>query len=119
MRSCTICGTPLLSDPANILLVAESVGKIIGFAWANWLVRLARERQHLFLHEIEVDARHQRKGNGRELMNALLSEADSRKAEVFVLTNHSNPGAVSFYKSLGGVPKYGDDLLSLHSWFSL
>jgi ribosomal protein S18 acetylase RimI-like enzyme len=106
----------LLSDPANILLVAESAGKVIGFAWAHGLGRLAQERQHLFQYEIEVDARHQRKGCGRELMNALLSEADSRQAEVFVLTNHSNPGAVSFYKSLGGVPKNGDDLLFVYPY---
>jgi hypothetical protein len=37
----------LLSDPANILLVAESAGETVGFAWAHWLGRLARERQHL------------------------------------------------------------------------
>jgi ribosomal protein S18 acetylase RimI-like enzyme len=109
-----LCG--VLSDPANILLVAESAGKVFGFAWAHWLVRLARESQHLLLYEIEVDARHQRKGIGRELMNAILSEANSKQAEVFVFTNHSNPGAVSFYKSLGGVPKNGDDLLFVYPY---
>lgn len=104
----------LLSDPANVLLVAQNAGETVGFAWAHWLGRLPREQQHLFLYEIEVDARYQRKGFGSALMNAILSEATLRQADVFVFTNHSNVGAVLFYKSLGGVAKNGDDLLFVY-----
>jgi len=106
----------LLSDSANVLLVAELAAQVVGFAYAHWLDRLARERQHLFLYEIEVDSRHQRKGIGRELMNAILVEARSKQADVFVFTNHSNARAVSFYESMGGVAKNGDDLLFVYQY---
>jgi ribosomal protein S18 acetylase RimI-like enzyme len=97
-------------------LVAELAAQVVGFAYAHWLDRLARESQHLFVYEIEVDARHRRKGIGRALMNAILAEAGSKQADVFVFTNHSNAGAVSFYESMGGVAKNGDDLLFVYPY---
>ncbi len=104
----------LLSDPANVLLVAELAAQVVGFVYAHWLDRLAHERQHLFLYEIEVDARHRRKGIGRELMNTILAEARSKQADVFLFTNQSNAVAVSFYESMGGTVKNGDDLLFVY-----
>jgi len=99
-----------------MLLVAESAGETIGFAWAHWLDRLSRDRQHLFLYELEVDGEHQRQGVDRSLTNALLCEAGSRKADVFAFTSHSNSGAALFYESLGGKVKNGDDLLLVYPY---
>lgn len=101
----------LLADPANVLVVAEHDGELAGFAWAHWLGRLRVERRHLFVYEIEVAEGHRRRGIGRRLMTSLLAEARAERADAFVLTNRSNPGAVRFYTELGGTVKNGDDLL--------
>lgn len=106
----------LLADSSNLLLVAEAAGEVIGFVWAHWLDRLARERKHMFLYEIEVAPPHRRKGVGTELMAAVFSEARSSRADVFLFTNHSNPGAVRFYRHLGGTAKNGDDLLFVYPY---
>jgi aminoglycoside 3-N-acetyltransferase I len=104
----------LLSNPTNLLLVAEAGGEAVGFVWAHWLGRLTEERERLFLYEIEVAPEHRRRGVGTQLMHAVLLEARSRGSVVFLLTNRSNAEAVSFYKQLGGTVKNGDDVLFVY-----
>jgi hypothetical protein len=38
------CLEGLLAEPANLLLVAETSGEVIGFVWAHWLDRLGWSR---------------------------------------------------------------------------
>lgn len=52
-----------------------------------------------------------RQGIGSQLVRALLHQAASAGSDVFLLTNYSNAAAVSFYESLGGQARNGDDLL--------
>ena len=104
----------LLSDQANLLFVAEGETQVVGFVWAHWLARLRMDRQHLFVYEVEVAGDHRRQGIGTKLMQAVLAEASSEGADVFLFTNHSNEAAVAFYTALGGRVKYGDDLLIVY-----
>ena len=66
----------------------------------------------MFIYEIEVAPKHQRKGIGTALINFVLDIVRKEKMySAFVFTNHSNEGAVAFYKSTGAVIENGDDLL--------
>ena len=103
-----------LSDPANLLIVAERDGQPLGFVWAHWLDRLRPERKHLFVYEIEVDPDHRRRGVGTALMRAVLDAAEARAADVFLFTNRSNEAAVAFFAGLGGRVENGDDLLFVY-----
>jgi len=101
----------ILASARNVLLVAEVEAAPVGFVWAHWIDRLRLEERQLFLYEIEVAPEHRRRGIGTRLVRALLAQAASAGSDAFVLTNRSNPGAVAFFKGLGGVTKRGDDLL--------
>jgi ribosomal protein S18 acetylase RimI-like enzyme len=102
----------LLSDPANLLLVAEAEDAVVGFIWAHWLDRIRLERKQLFIYEIEVDSNFRRRGAGARLLGTAITMARERAADTFVLTNRSNEAAVALYRHLGGVIKgAGDDLM--------
>ena len=105
----------ILDNVANLLLVAEESGKVIGFLFAHWIDRLPVEQRQLFIYEIEVALEHRRKGAASALVSAALGYARARGARSFVFTNHSNPAATGLYRKLGGKAKNGDDLLFVFS----
>ncbi len=101
----------LLSRSANLLLVAEHQGSVIGFLFAHFIDRLRLATPQLFIYELEVAAEHRRKGVALALMSSALKAAAARGIDAFVFTNHSNAAAIALYRKLGGVAKNGDDLL--------
>jgi len=105
----------VLASAANLLLVAEDVGCLLGFLFAHWIDRLPSEAHQLFIYEVEVTEKHRRAGVGFALLTKALACARERNARAFVLTNHSNPAAAALYRKAGGVVKNGDDVLFVFS----
>ena len=101
-----------LSNPANYLIVAEAEGNLAGFLLAYALERMKEDSHKMFIYEIEVVEGFRRKGVGTALINSVLGIVRREKMmSAFVFTNHSNKGAVEFYKSTGAEIENGDDLL--------
>jgi ribosomal protein S18 acetylase RimI-like enzyme len=105
-----------LADPRHFVIVAEIGGEPVGFLLAYRLERMDRPSAKLFIYEIEVAEPHRRKGIGTSLIHSIL-EIVRREGlmNAFVLTNHSNEGAVAFYKNTGGRIEKGDDLMFVYS----
>jgi ribosomal protein S18 acetylase RimI-like enzyme len=88
------------SKIANILLVAEENGKLIGFLWANLVT-------HGFLRfgnieELFVKRAFRHKGVGRSLAEAAMRRFRELQADVvFVSTGRNNKRAMKFYRRLG------------------
>jgi ribosomal protein S18 acetylase RimI-like enzyme len=104
-----------LADPRHFVIVAEIGGEPVGFLLAYRLERIDRPSAKMFIYEIEVEEAHRRKGIGTSLIGAIL-EIVRRDGlmNAFVLTNHTNEGAVAFYKSTGGQIGNGDDLMFVY-----
>ncbi|HKO05287.1 MAG TPA: GNAT family N-acetyltransferase [Candidatus Acidoferrales bacterium] len=104
-----------LADPRHFVIVAETGGEPVGFLLAYRLERMDRPSAKMFIYEIEVAEAHRRKGMGTSLIGA-IREIVRREGlmNAFVLTNHSNEGAVAFYKSTGGRIENGDDLMFVY-----
>ena len=102
-----------LADPATYLIVAELDAEIAGFVLTYELRRMKQDDSvKMFIYEIEVAAKHQRKGVGTALINHVRDIVREKKMySAFVFTNYSNEGAVAFYKSTGAIIENGDDLL--------
>jgi len=104
-----------LANPANYLVVAHAEGQLAGFLLAYALERLKEESHKMFIYEIEVTEGYRRKGVGTTLINYVRDIVRRKKmVSVFVFTNHSNEGAVAFYKSTGAEVESGDDLLFVY-----
>lgn len=75
------------------------VGALTGFV----LPHTQHERWELFIYDVAVDPRHQRRGVGRALLDATRSLARRRGATVvFVLADDEDTHALDFYSALGG-----------------
>ena len=61
------------------------------------------ERGDYFLWRLMIDARHQRRGYGREAMNRLIDRIKSSSNARVLLLSHlrANTGAGRFYRKLG------------------
>jgi ribosomal protein S18 acetylase RimI-like enzyme len=104
-----------LANPTNYLVVAEVDNQLAGFLLAHALPRLKQPSYKMFIYEIEVDRAHQRKGIGSALIQFISGIVRQQKMiNGFVFTNHSNKGAVEFYKSTGGRIANGDDLMFVY-----
>jgi ribosomal protein S18 acetylase RimI-like enzyme len=104
-----------LSNPANYLIVAEVENKLAGFLLAHRLERLKEESFKLFIYEIDVDKKFQRRGIGTALIEfAKNIVRQERMLNAFVFTSYSNAGAVEFYKSTGAKIENGDDLMFVY-----
>lgn len=102
-----------LANAAHYLIVAEVEGNLAGFLMAYVLQRMKEDDSaKMFIYEIEVAPRYQRKGVGTALITYIREVVRREKMySSFVFTNYSNKGAVEFYKSTGGIIENGDDLL--------
>jgi ribosomal protein S18 acetylase RimI-like enzyme len=105
----------VLANDANVLLVAEDGGDLVGFLFAHWIDRLYVQREQLFIYEVEVVADHRRTGVGSGLLSTALAFARERQTRTFVFTNQSNTAAVALYRKAGGIAENGDDLLFVFS----
>ena len=106
----------LLSNAANYLFAAHVDGRPAGFLFAHRLERLKEESYKLFVYEVDVAAAYRRMGIGMALMERVKMTVENESMIcAFVFTDYRNRGAVEFYKSTGGVPENGDDLMFVYS----
>ncbi|MEU7369176.1 cyclophane-containing RiPP N-acetyltransferase HaaN [Streptomyces hygroscopicus] len=88
---------------ASALLVEDEAGGLAGLAAYSFLWPAAGSSHSLFLKELYVRDTLCRQGVGARLMNELPALAAARPgcSRVEWMTDHDNPGARAFYKSLG------------------
>ncbi|MGW1496157.1 cyclophane-containing RiPP N-acetyltransferase HaaN [Streptomyces sp. NPDC002402] len=93
-------GSPPL---ASALLVEDETGQIVGLAVYSFLWPAAGSSHSLFLKELYVRGARRRQGVGALLMAELHAIAAARSAcnRVEWMTDHDNPNARAFYRSLG------------------
>ncbi len=91
-----------LADPRTLLFVADDGGTPVGWLYAYELVR-PEGRRAMLLYELEVAPEARRRGHGRALLEALLTEARARgHLRVWVLTEPDNEAAAALYAATGG-----------------
>ncbi|KQX51504.1 MULTISPECIES: cyclophane-containing RiPP N-acetyltransferase HaaN [unclassified Streptomyces] len=88
---------------ASALLVEGEAGDIVGLAAYSFLWPAAGSTHSLFLKELYVRDTLRRQGIGARLMDELRALAAARPGcgRVEWMTDHDNPAARAFYKSLG------------------
>jgi ribosomal protein S18 acetylase RimI-like enzyme len=104
-----------LADSRHYFIAVSSRNRWLGYALAYELPHPRRRAGAMFLYSIDVAKKYRRKGVGSLLIKFLKEVAASRGlTEIFVFTNHSNRGAVAFYKRTGGIIENGDDLMFVY-----
>jgi len=99
-----------LKDDRHYLLAALAEGLPIGFILAYRLQRVDREQDMMFFYEINVDARHRKKGIGTALISKLKELCKQENIlKMFVLTNRTNTAAYNLYAKTGAVAETADD----------
>ena len=97
-------GELFLSDKNNLLLLAFEDKKPVGFLIAHRLQRFDNRKAEVLLYEIGVHPNYRRKGIGKSLINEVKKWAvEVNAAEVWVLTEKTNPIAMKLYQSVGGI----------------
>jgi len=92
-----------LANPANVLVVAEADGVVVGMATGIAYIHPDKPLS-LFINEVGVSARHQRRGIGRRLIAAILHRGRQLGCrEAWVATEVSNAAARALYEATGGV----------------
>ncbi len=104
-----------LTNPLNLLIVAEIEGHLAGFLLAHALPRLKQESYKMFIYEIDVAEAYRRRKVGTALINYIRDFVKrERMMNAFVFTSYSNAGAVEFYRNTGGKIVNGDDLMFVY-----
>ena len=91
-----------LGDPRHHIAVAVKNGVVVGFASGVHYVHPDKPAQ-LWVNEVGVAPRLQRRGIGKRVMAALLEVGRALGcSEAWVLTDRSNAAARALYLSVGG-----------------
>ena len=91
-----------LRDPRHHLAVALEDGSVVGFASGVHYVHPDKPPE-LWINEVGVAPTHQRRGLGRQLLQALFARARELGCrEAWVLTSPANGAAIRLYESAGG-----------------
>ncbi len=99
----------------NVFLMAEDEGRAVGFLRGTELDQVDTPHRQMFLYEIAVDPRVQRRGVGRALVEALLADCRRRGLdEVFVFTDPGNTAAVGLYRATGAVTETPADRMFVY-----
>lgn len=92
-----------LADPRHSLAVAIADGMIVGMASAVRYVHPDKPSE-LWINEVGVSPRYQRRGLARRILAELLAEGRRQGCrEAWVLTDFENAAARATYRSAGGV----------------
>jgi ribosomal protein S18 acetylase RimI-like enzyme len=96
---------PVFARAAGALaFVAFDGEEIQGWCWGYHLPRPDGSSM-LYLHELEVDEPHRRRGIGRDLLRAFIAGGARLGAtRMFLTTGADNAPARSLYESMGGGP---------------
>ncbi len=101
-----------LENDSNYFLAYIKQDKIIAYALAYTLQRYDGNESMMYLHEIDVDIDHRRKGIGKMLLSEMKNIcANMGFMKLFLITNKSNTSAVSLYESLDGETSSDDDIV--------
>jgi aminoglycoside 3-N-acetyltransferase I len=96
----------LLRRPEFWAFAPTRAGAVIGGMTAHTLMMTAFEGAEIFLYDIAVSPTFQRRGVGRQLIDALRQAAISLGAStVLVPADEEDTAAVDFYSALGGRPR--------------
>lgn len=91
------------ADPRHHLVVALDASEVVGMASAVHYVHPDKSPE-LWINEGGVASTHQRRGIGRQLVDALLAHARTLGCQAaWVLTDRPNPPAERLYESAGGI----------------
>ncbi|MFC3077467.1 GNAT family N-acetyltransferase [Phenylobacterium terrae] len=91
-----------LADPRHYICVAIEDGLVVGFASAVRYVHPDKPSA-LWINEVGVSPRFQRRGVGKAVMSHLLAHAGAEGCrEAWVLTDRDNGAARALYRSVGG-----------------
>lgn len=103
--------------PGTMTFVASAGPEILGWSWGYHLVR-PDDSSMLYLHQIEVDEAHRRKGIGRELLRGFMTAgARAGATKMSLTTGADNVAARSLYEDMGGgLASQGP---TLNYWFLL
>lgn len=120
-RNLPVPGTEIaarfLNVETNHLLVAFDRDEPVGLLLAYELMRRHGDEPRMHLYEIGVREDYRRRGIGRSLVESFAELARARGARrAFVLTDESNPAAMAFYASVGGVRVRADDVVFFFSF---
>jgi tRNA (adenine37-N6)-methyltransferase len=95
----------LLADLRFHAVVAVESSEPVGCITAHDLPMTRQERSESFVYDLAVRQDHQRRGVGRQLVEALVVDASRRGIDVvFVPADNDDDHALAFYTSLGGRP---------------
>lgn len=95
----------LLQRPEMWVFAATLDGAVIGGMTAHTLMMTAFEGEEILLYDIAVAPEYQRRGAGRQLIDALRHEASTLGIQtVFVPADSDDAEAIAFYSALGGRP---------------
>jgi ribosomal protein S18 acetylase RimI-like enzyme len=96
-------GDKFLANKDNLFLLAFEDTIPVGFLTAHRLQRFDNRKAEVLLYEIGVHPNYRRKGIGKALINETKKwSSEVEAAEIWVLTEKTNPGAMSLYQSSGG-----------------
>jgi ribosomal protein S18 acetylase RimI-like enzyme len=92
-----------LEDPRHHIAVAVDDGVVVAFASGVHYIHPDKPPE-LWVNEVSVASTHQRRGLGKAVLRALLEVGKSHNCTAaWVLTHRSNPAAMAFYSSIGGI----------------
>lgn len=105
------------SGPLSDHYIAELLGRedfwavaafvdaeVVGGITAHTLLMTGSQASEMFIYDIAVRERYQRKGVGRRLIAALKEAAAAEGVgDIFVAADNSDVHALEFYEALGGV----------------
>jgi ribosomal protein S18 acetylase RimI-like enzyme len=98
----TEVGEVFALTPGTFAFVASAGPEVHGWCWGYHLVR-PDGTSMLYLHQLEVDESHRRKGIGRELLRAFMDAGVQAGAtKMFLTAGAGNTPARSLYESMGG-----------------
>lgn len=103
--------------PGTLAFVASKGTEIVGWCWGYHLVR-PDDTSMLYLHQLEIDEAHRRKGIGRDLLRAFMTAGSREGAtKMFLTTGAENIAARALYDSMdGGLASQGP---TVNYWFLL
>ena len=103
----------LLSQPSFYAVAALEQEEVIGGLTAHAIAMTRSESSELFIYDVAVSPRFQRRGVGRALVATVLSEAAVAGIhQAFVLVDRSDTHALRFYNALKGT----SSPVTLYAW---
>lgn len=103
-----------VADPDTVCIVAIEIASnnIAGFIYGGVLRRRHTRLNHLYLHELGIDADHRKSNVGQSLMAAFAGEARALGIDRgFVITNEANKQMMHMCTAFGGLRGDGRDVL--------